>query len=50
MARRPSKPSITTSPIAKAWLAFGGLLVVGVAVLFVREIPSMRRELRLIRM
>ena len=36
--------------MAKAWLAFGGLLMVGVAFVFVRELPSIRRELRLMRM
>ncbi|HZR15945.1 MAG TPA: hypothetical protein VFE51_01340 [Verrucomicrobiae bacterium] len=38
------------NPVATAWLAFGGLLVVGMAFLVVRELPSMRRELRLMRM
>ncbi len=38
------------NPIAKAWLAVGGLLAVGLAVMFFREIPSMRRELQLMRM
>lgn len=40
----------TRNPLAKAWLIFGGLLAVGFAVMMVREIPSMRRELRLMRM
>ncbi len=38
------------NPAARAWLAFGGLLAVGFAFLVVRELPSMRRELRLMRM
>jgi hypothetical protein len=38
------------SPVAKAWLTFGGLLLVGVAFVVVRELPSMRRELHLLRM
>ena len=38
------------SPAAKAWVAFGGLLALGLAFLVVRELPSMRRELRLMRM
>ncbi len=33
-----------------AWLAFGGLLALGCVAMVVRELPSMRRELRLIRM
>ena len=33
-----------------AWLAFGGLLALGVIVMTVRELPSMRRELKLMRM
>jgi hypothetical protein len=36
--------------IAKAWMAVGGLLAVGLAILVVKEIPAMRRELRLMRM
>ncbi len=38
------------STLGRLWMACGGLLLVGVAVLFVREIPSMRREWRLMRM
>lgn len=33
-----------------AWIAFGGLLALGVIVMAVRELPSMRREMRLLRM
>ena len=33
-----------------AWIAFGGLLALGILAMTVREIPSMMRELRLIRM
>ncbi len=33
-----------------AWIALGGLLALGFTVLFAREIPSLRRELRLMRM
>jgi hypothetical protein len=39
----------STHPLAKAWLAVG-LLAVGFVVLMVREVPSMRREWRLMRM
>jgi hypothetical protein len=38
------------TPAGMAWLALGGLLAVGFAVLVIREMPSMRRELRLMRM
>jgi len=38
------------SALARAWLAVGGLLVLGAAVVIVRELPSMRREMRLMRM
>jgi hypothetical protein len=38
------------NPVATAWLAFGGLLVVGFAFVVIRELPSMRREIRLMRM
>ncbi len=37
-------------PAAKAWMAVGGLLALGLTLVFVRELPSMRRELRLMRM
>ncbi len=40
----------TKNPLVKAWLIVGGLLAVAVAAMMVREIPSMRRELRLMRM
>jgi hypothetical protein len=33
-----------------AWFALGGLLAVGFTVLVARELPSMRRELRIMRM
>jgi hypothetical protein len=33
-----------------AWIALGGLLAVGLTVLVAMELPSMRRELRLMRM
>ena len=38
------------NPAATAWLAFGGLMVLGVAFVFLRELPAMRRELHLLRM
>ncbi|HET7623687.1 MAG TPA: hypothetical protein VFM25_00360 [Verrucomicrobiae bacterium] len=38
------------NPLASAWLAVGGLLAVGFAVMVVRELPSMRREIHLMRM
>ncbi len=33
-----------------AWIAFGGLLALGLSLLVLNEIPSMRRELRLMKM
>ncbi len=39
-----------SNPLARLWMALGGLMVVGAAILFVREIPSLRRELRIMRM
>lgn len=33
-----------------AWIAFGSLLALGLLVMTVREMPSMRREFRLLRM
>lgn len=38
------------NPAAMAWCIFGGLLAMGVTMLVVRELPSLRRELRLLRM
>jgi hypothetical protein len=38
------------STAEKAWLAFGGLLALGLTLLFIREIPSLRRELRIMKM
>lgn len=35
---------------AMAWIALGGLLAVGFTVLVAMELPSMRRELRILRM
>lgn len=34
----------------KAWIAFGGLLALGAIVITMRELPSMRREINLMRM
>lgn len=36
--------------IGAAWLALGGLVCLGLSVMFLREIPAMRRELKLLRM
>ncbi len=36
--------------VRNAWIAFGGLLAVGIIAMTIREIPSIRRELRLLRM
>jgi hypothetical protein len=33
-----------------AWWIVGGLAALGAAFVFVRELPSMRRELKLLRM
>jgi len=33
-----------------AWIAVGSLLALGMLAIVVRELPSMRRELRLMRM
>lgn len=38
------------SVAGKAWSAVGWLLLVGVGMLVVRELPSLRRELRIMRM
>ena len=33
-----------------AWIAVGGLLALGMIAITIRELPSMRRELKLLRM
>jgi len=33
-----------------AWIVFGGLIAFGIIAMTIREIPSMRRELKLLRM
>ncbi len=33
-----------------AWIAFGGLIALGILAMTIREIPAIRRELRLLRM
>jgi hypothetical protein len=33
-----------------AWIVFGGLVALGVIAITIRELPSMRREARLMRM
>jgi hypothetical protein len=38
------------SVASKMWMALGGLIVVGMAIMFLRETPAMRRELKLMRM
>jgi len=34
----------------KAWIIFGGLIVLGLIVMTLRELPAMRREMRILRM
>jgi hypothetical protein len=33
-----------------AWVALGGLVCLGLSVLILKEIPAMRRELKILRM
>jgi hypothetical protein len=40
----------TKNTAAFAWLALGGLLALGFSLLIAREMPSIRREWRLMRM
>jgi hypothetical protein len=35
---------------AKLWIALGGVAVLGLLVMGARELPAIRRELRLLRM
>jgi len=34
----------------KAWIIFGGLIVIGLIVMTLRELPALRREARILRM
>lgn len=34
----------------KLWKAFGGLLAVGLVIMVVKELPAIRREMRIMRM
>lgn len=36
--------------MARIWLAMGGLLAIGAAILAAKETPSLRREFRIFRM
>lgn len=44
------KYDVVQTGASKAWVALGCLVALGLTVLFVREIPAVRRELRLMRM
>ncbi len=48
MERRFRRPASSTA--RNAWIAFGGLLALGALALTLRELPSMRREYKLMRM
>ena len=38
------------SGAAIAWIVVGAIIVLGFLVMFIREFPAMRRELRIMRM
>jgi hypothetical protein len=44
------KQTVARNQVSKAWLLFGGLFALSVTYLFVRELPSVRREIHLMRM
>ena len=51
MKSKELKEQISDSSLsAKMWLAFGGLLAIGLVFMFVRETPAMARELKIMRM
>jgi hypothetical protein len=50
MNRKVKKVFRNENTARNAWIAFAGLLAVGLIAMTVRELPSMRRELRLLRM
>lgn len=33
-----------------AWIVFGGLIVLGLLIMALRELPAMRREMRILKM
>ena len=39
-----------SNPAATAWFILGGLVALGLTIIFAQEIPAMRRELRIMRM
>lgn len=51
MMTRTLKRTIRRESNARnAWLVFGGLLALGFLAITMRELPSMRREMKLMRM
>jgi hypothetical protein len=50
MTRTLSKTISRDNTARNAWIAFGGLIALGIVVLTLRELPSMRREMKLLRM
>jgi hypothetical protein len=50
MRRKLTKSARNENTAKNAWIAFGGLLALALLTLTVRELPSMRREMRLLRM
>jgi hypothetical protein len=50
MNRRLSKAFRCDNTARNAWIAFGGLLALGFIVMTIREFPSMRREMKILRM
>lgn len=50
MKRSVQKVFRRNNTARNAWIVFGGLLALGFVAMTVREIPSMRREMRLLRM
>jgi hypothetical protein len=48
--RRESAALEKSCPSARTWKIVGGLLALGIVVMFVRELPALRRELKLLRM
>jgi len=40
----------TLNPAATAWFILGGMMALGLTIMVLRELPAMRRELRIARM
>lgn len=50
MNKKVSKIFRSENTAKNAWIMFGGLVALGIVAMTIRELPSMRREIQLLRM